>query len=266
MRAYRAGAWVIRVPRSESASRTIERQTRLYQILAAADVPVPRDASVVRGGQGEVVAGLYRFIDASPATATADCAESVGRFLSALHRIPLDAVRDVCDVVNDLWSDRFEPRWLECRRVLAPIQVEWLTMTIERFLEAGGTAGSRAALVHADLCAEHLLVDPAGRLLGVIDFSGPRIADPALDFAALAERLGSDFAAAATRWYREEIDEGFARRAAFYADVRPLTTIALGLRSGDSERLSQGLQRLDARIGLARATASPRAVSTGPLL
>jgi aminoglycoside phosphotransferase (APT) family kinase protein len=247
-RAYRAGGWVIRVPRSESACGTIERQTRLYQILRTAGMPVPRDASIVRGHEGELLAGLYSFIDSNPWPVILDpVAESIGRFLRAIHRLPIETVRDVCEVVPDLWSDRFEPRLTACRRALSMSQLRWLAPTIDRFVESGGTAGSPLALVHADLSAEHLLVDRAGDLAGVIDFNGPRIADPALDFGTLIEHLGAPFAAAAWRFYRDDVDVAFWRRAAFYADVRPLVTIELGLRSGDPTRLQQGLQRLDAR-------------------
>ncbi len=253
VRAYRAGDWVVRLPRSESGRGAIERQTRLYQTLGVyqplggASGVVPRDARIVPGIDGKTFAGLYRFIDGRPGEATAALASAVGQVLSALHRVPIDAVRHTCTVVEDLWSDRFEPRLALCRPHLTDSQRHWVEARVERFLSQDGSTGSSLALAHGDLCSAHLLVDDRGTLTGVIDFSGPRIADPALDVGTLIEQFGAAFAEAAMRSYDGDVDDGFLRRAAFYADVRPLVTIALGLR-GDAARLAAGVRRLDARI------------------
>jgi aminoglycoside phosphotransferase (APT) family kinase protein len=247
--AYRAGDWVIRVPRTPAGGATTERQTRLYQRLASARMPVPRDARIVRGPDGAVALGLYRYIrgrPATPGTRGEDLPRALGRFLAALHAFPAAAIGDCCEVLDDLWADRFAARWERCRPRLERSLTAWLGPVIERFLADGGGAGVPPVLVHGDLGEEHVLVDTAGRLEGIIDFSGPRITDPALDFGALIERFGWPFAGATLSEYGPA-DPGLARRARFYAAVRPLASIELGLRYGSESKVMEGLERLAAR-------------------
>jgi hypothetical protein len=106
--------------------------------------------------------------------------------------------------------------------------------------------------IHGDLVDEHVLVGPDGRLAGVIDPSGPWIADPALDFGTLAERFGWPFADAVLAAYPGPRDPGLVRRACFCASVRPLVTIEAGLRRRDGERVRLGLRRLAERMADAR--------------
>lgn len=247
--AYRAGDWVIRVPRTPAGGATTERQTRLYQRLADARMPVPRDARVVRGPDGAVALGLYRYISGGPAThgmRGGDLARALARFLATLHAYPTAGIGDCCEVLEDLWAGRFAARWERCRPRLERSLTEWLGPVIERFLADGGGAGVPPVLVHGDLAEDHVLVDTAGRLEGIIDFSGPRITDPALDFGALIERFGWPFAGATLSEYGSA-DPGLVRRARFYADVRPLASIELGLRYGSEPKVMEGLDRLAAR-------------------
>ena len=249
--AYRAGAWVIRVPNSTASHASIERQTRLYRALVACGLPVPRDAEVVYDADARVLAGIYRHVAGEPATdgrRTAGLAADLGAFLTALHRVPLERVRDCCETVKDLWAERFEPRWERCRPHLAAHEAAWMAGVIARFVEGRGLDGAALAPVHGDLAEEHVIVGDDGRLAGVIDFSGPRIADAALDFGAVLERFGGPFADAVLGAYDGTVDPGFRRRAEFYADVRPLSTMALGLMAGSAERTRSGRERLAARM------------------
>ena len=249
--AYRAGYWIIRVPLSPESHSSIERQTRLYQELARSGLQVPRDAQVVYGEAGEVVAGIYRDIPgehAAPGRWNARLIRDIGLFLTVLHGVPTERVTDCCEVVEDLWSGRFGPRWERCRPCLSPDEREWVEGSIQGFFEGGGAEGASLAPVHGDLGEEHVIIEGDGSLSGVIDFSGPRIADPALDFGALADRFGQALAEAVLAEYGGAVDHGFARRARFYADVRPLSTIALGLMRDCEERVRRGRRRLAARM------------------
>jgi aminoglycoside 2''-phosphotransferase len=60
-----------------------------------------------------------------------------------------------------------------------------LLAATERFFAAhGGPAEGKTRMVHGDLVSNHMLLDSDGRL-GVIDFGGAGLGDPAWDFAVL---------------------------------------------------------------------------------
>lgn len=253
--AYRAGPWVIRVPATVDARRRIDRQTQIYQILAERGVPVPRDAQVARDADGEVVAGLYRYVlgDAARADRLSPyLARDLGEFLTALHAVPLEPVRESCDVIENLWVDRFRIRWEDCRAHLPAAERGWLENVIVRFLASPDTASPRRVLIHGDLVEEHVLVGPDGRLAGVIDLNGPWIADPALDIGTLADRFGWGLADAVLACYAGPRDPGFERRACFCANVRPLVTIRVALRNRNDELLRLGLRSLTERMAEGR--------------
>lgn len=253
--AYRAGAWVIRVPGTAAARRKIARQTHVCQVLAGRGLAVPRDAQIAYDADGEVAAACHRYIAGDPAREggrNADLARDLGEFLTALHAVPLEPVRGSCEMIDDLWSDRFHGRWKRARTHLPAAARGWLEGVITRFLASQERSSTRKVLIHGDLVEDHILVSPDGRLAGVIDLSGPWIADPALDFGTLAERFGWAFADAVLASYAGPRDPGFQRRACFCANVRPLVTIEAGLRHQSDERLRLGLQRLAERMAEGR--------------
>lgn len=255
--AYRAGDWVIRVPRTVAAQKKISRETLVHQVLAARGLLVPRDAQTVHDADGTVRAGLYRHLPGVPASAdrrSPALARDLGAFLTALHAVPLEPVRACCTVVEDLWTDRFQKRWEDARSHLPVAECQWLERVITLFLASPERTSTRRVLIHGDLVEEHVLVGPDGRLAGVIDPSGPRIADPALDFGTLAERFGWAFTDDVLASYAGPREPGFERRAWFCANVRPLVTIAAGLRHQDEEHLRLGLRRLAARMGEGRGS------------
>jgi aminoglycoside phosphotransferase (APT) family kinase protein len=253
--AYRAGAWVIRVPRHDAARRKITRQTHVYQVLAACGLPVPRDAGVALDADGAVTAGFYRLIPGEPASAarrSAGLARDLGAFLSRLHAVAPESVRESCEVIDDPWANRFRARWDGCHASLPDTERGWLEEVIARFLASSESVSARPVPIHGDLVDEHVLVGPDGHLAGVIDPSGPWIADPALEFGTLAERFGWAFTDAVLAAYTLPLDGGFTRRACFCANLRPLMTIEAGLRHQSDERRLLGLRRLTERMADAR--------------
>jgi aminoglycoside phosphotransferase (APT) family kinase protein len=253
--AYRAGPWVLRVPRTTAARKRILDQAHVYQVMAARGLPVPRDAGLAHDAEGEVAAGFYRYVPGEPAIAsrrTPGLARDLGRFLSALHAVPVELVRGSSEEVSDLWAERFRPCWDRCRPHLPAGARAWLEGVIARFLASRETTGGRLVPTHGDLTEEHVLVGPDGRLGGIIDPSGPRITDPALDFGSLTENFGWAFADAVLAAYTGPLDPGFARRVSFCASVRPLVTIDAGLRHRSEERFRRGLTRLTERMADAR--------------
>ena len=168
--AYRAGSWTIRIPRVERGRELIDRQTRLYRVLSANGLPVPRDARVARGDAGAVVAGLYRYIagePAAPRSLGATLARELGAFLTSLHTLSTDLLRSICGVEADPWGGHYEPAFLRCRPFLPPEFREWLDASVAAYLEArAGLDAGCLVLVHADLSGEHILVDGEGHQIG----------------------------------------------------------------------------------------------------
>jgi aminoglycoside phosphotransferase (APT) family kinase protein len=153
-------------------------------------------------------------------------------------------------VIEDLWSGRFQERWERCRPHLSAREREWVERVVDRFARSGGASEAPLAVVHGDLAPEHVIVAPDGSLAGVIDWSGPRIADPAFDLGGLFDNFQPSFAASVVACYGGAVDGDVLRRARFYADVRPLSTIALGLAAGEADRVRRGRDRLARRMAL----------------
>jgi hypothetical protein len=238
--AYRAGTWVIRVPRTADGRTKVAQQTGVYRILAARGLPVPRDAGVSHGAGGEVTAGFYL----RPGDSATTWSPGWRAISARSHRFAVPPAPSPLSVVSTISGRIASPRWGRSR----------------------GACRSRARLARGhralrqlpertspQLCGTAIswrtvLVGPDGRLAGVIDPSGPWIADPALDFGTLAERFGSTFADDVLAAYTGPRDPGFTRRACFCANVRPLVTIEAGLRRQDDARLRLGLRRLAERM------------------
>lgn len=68
-------------------------------------------------------------------------------------------------------------------------------------------------LVHNDIGADHVLVDPStGRLTGLIDWSDAMVGDAVLDFVGLIQIGGWDFVRSVVTRYGREIDDAFVTR------------------------------------------------------
>ena len=73
-------------------------------------------------------------------------------------------------------------------------------------------------VVHNDICADHVLVDPAtGRLAGLIDWADMMVGDPALDFVGLIQVGGWDFVRDVLHHYRGEAGDAFFERIVWAA-------------------------------------------------
>ncbi|HLI50409.1 MAG TPA: phosphotransferase [Thermomicrobiaceae bacterium] len=172
-------------------------------------------------------------------------------FLLALHAVPLDAV-------HDLGLLSYTPEsWRTWHRELfeqaLPVVEERLSReTFDRFRrlweEHFGDQGCWAftpGLIHGDLSAEHIMVEPdPWHVIGVIDFGDARIGDPVLDYAGLSDQVARTIIAAihdprdSTVWQRREL----------YRDAVPLHHIDGGLFLGRDDLVDAGLSRIEHRF------------------
>jgi aminoglycoside phosphotransferase (APT) family kinase protein len=180
-------------------------------------------------------------------------AQVLGEFLSSLHAFPVETASalDVPAYPAALLLEEVREEALSdlprVREALpdAP-ETEW-----RRFFERPPDgAGVTPVLVHGDLAAEHILIDPdAGEITGVIDWSELAVGDPALDVAGLCHWGGTGLAAAVLSRYQPRLDDGLLARARYLGACRGVGDIVFGLESGRSEYRDAGARALELCIG-----------------
>lgn len=255
--------WVVRVPKLDWAAGEIERQTRLGPHLSQLGFPVPRGWRLFRDRNGSIIAGAYLHIDGDPAPRRGKhpldvLAGEVASFLSRLHNLPTDFALNECEALDlDPWVGRYRGLIAKYGPMTGPQTQSWLSRVAAR-LERGSSSAPRNVLVHGDLAPEHVLRDPSGHVVGVLDFSGPQVTDPALDFGRLVQHWGVQFADSVLRRYERPVDDGFEERMVAYAKLEPLRTIEAGVLRGLPRWVKWGKRRL------AAAAAAERRASTWP--
>ncbi|MCE0768316.1 phosphotransferase [Pseudonocardia kujensis] len=149
-----------------------------------------------------------------------DAAHHLGRFLRALHRIEPTEVGDRAPV------EPADPdSWLE--------DLDGPRRLVDVVRNSRPPAGRERVLAHADLGAEHILVDD-GRISGVIDWADAAVTDPALDFARLYRDFGPAFLGDALTAYGGCSPELLAR-ITYFARCAALEDLAYGHRTGREE-------------------------------
>jgi aminoglycoside phosphotransferase (APT) family kinase protein len=190
-------ALVFRFPRRRIAVPLLEREARVMPCLAPhlpLPVPVPQWLGTPAEGYPYPFAG-YPYLSGTTACQIAWSdreraanAAALGRFLAALHGIPVgDEAREWAP------SDAGRPISPLCDRLrsLSPhlegIAVEALAELSDHLAaaEAPGQTGA-VCWVHGDLYASQLLIDEDRRLCGVIDWGDVRLDSPAARNAALS--------------------------------------------------------------------------------
>lgn len=114
-------------------------------------------------------------------------------------------------------------------------------------LPAGPTPAM--ALVHADLVDEHVLLNDAGRVTGVIDWGDSALSDPTIDFGGLYAWLGEEFVRDTLEHYSPPRDSSFLARIAFRARCAALTSYGHALAGRDTSRADR-LQMVRTAFGV----------------
>ncbi|GAA0957974.1 aminoglycoside phosphotransferase family protein [Actinocorallia libanotica] len=168
----------------------------------------------------------------------------LGRFLDALHRVPLGVV-DGLVPIDDQPKDAWLREAAETYEAIADHVPKAHRPAVAAFLEeAAPSGGNPLVFSHNDLGIEHVLVDPATReVTGVIDWSDAAITDPAYDFGLLYRDLGPGFLDSALLAYRPTADgtEELRTRSVFYARCAVLEDLAYGLEPGHDKYLVKSL-------------------------
>jgi aminoglycoside phosphotransferase (APT) family kinase protein len=248
------GEWIVRFPRRREVEQWVEREIALLPELAATlPVAVPYFELVARNG---VVCVGYRKLPGSPARAAIGerTGEDLGRFLSALHRFPVEqacAVNVPC-FGPAVWQEQFGSLCADFRERVFP-----LLQAGER--ERAETVFARVAeldfvpvLIHADLGPEHVLCRD-GRVVGVIDWSDARVADAALDLAWCLNGTPPEVADAVAHTYG--VDANLRERSLFYHRLGPWYEVVYGLERSQERFIASGIEGVRARLPTQGASA-----------
>lgn len=255
--------WVFRFPKREDVEGQLLIEARVLPVLAGAlTLPIP---VFCHAGQpssrfpfhfaGYPMLPGIAAIHVDPRTIPfARVAHEMGRFLSALHAFPAAEAERLgvprCDspaVIDEIAVEALES-FPALDGVAPTAQLEnW-----SAYLNAGvpQTAISTGALIHGDIAAEHVLMDPGtGALTGVIDWSDIVVGDRALDFAGMFHWGGESFLATVLTAYDREVDPGTIERARFLAACRGVGDVVFGLERARREYVEAGLRALTMAAG-----------------
>jgi aminoglycoside phosphotransferase (APT) family kinase protein len=252
---------MFRVARTAEAGRAQAVQRSLLRALAPAlpvRVPLPEWA-VDPGSDGLPFGAIgYRKLPGASLARTPVgdlglVAAAVGGFLRALHRFPVgEAVR-----LGAPFAPAMRAKVEALRASVLPALRPRLTgaelRTLERWADdvLADDAMDRfsPAVRHGDLWYEHLLVDGhPPRLVGVLDWEGVGIGDPATDLAVQLY-LGEPFLAQALQSYVGSGAEGGAaltRRIRRHWQLREFGGVRWSLEQSDEAELEESLAKLRA--------------------
>ncbi len=248
---------LFRFPKRAASAAGVGREMALLKMIGPAlPTPVPDYRYVAPAGALDYAwpFGGYPLIPGvplaelppGPGPANAALAAAVGRFLTDLHRFPVARVAGigVPGGSPEAWHRSYDEWHGTMRDVirpfLAPEELNRVDSRMTGFLADDGHFAFTPVLLHRDLGADHLLVDPQTLgLTGVIDFEDAAVGDPAFDFTGLAG-LGPG----ALDNYKGPSDAGFAERIEFYRRLVPLHELLYGIEEGLPERVAGGLLRL----------------------
>jgi len=261
------GSWIFRFPRFAEVSANLDVEVRVLPRLASrCAVALPRFEYVGRW-QGLTFVG-YRAIEGVELTPVrlarlgrgsaderrtrAAVVASLGRFFDAVHEFPTDEAVELGVTRRDLrqaYADDLALAEAVVFPELSPVGRRTVRQIYEAYLTEDDFFEYEPCLLHADVSAEHLLVDEAGHLVGVIDFGDLVVSDPAYDLMFLYEEFGADVvselvASTRTDWGLRLFDKlHFWFQANFVADV------LIHHRRGDGAERQWALGVLNERLG-----------------
>lgn len=233
-------AHIYRFARTPGVAAAHRREFALLPLLArAVSVRVPEPDFF--GEWGDDTCLGYPLIEGRPFTA-ADDWRSLAAVLRELHAVPTAGLPLDTD-----WRGYYQ--CLDVDRVLSALDVTLgnvLSGEYARFLD--GNWDFTPVLVHRDLAPEHILVDDAGHVVGLIDFEDAAVGDPAIDFAGLVPVLGWDRVEDLLVAYGRPVDRD---RLRCYWWLVPVHEFLHGLATGDDAIVDAARAELRARLSVA---------------
>jgi aminoglycoside 2''-phosphotransferase len=240
---------ILRLARTAEVAAAHRREAALLPLLAP-NVPfrVPEPDFFGSWGDASTCLG-YPVIEGREIT-EADDWRGMAAVLRALHAFPADTARDALGVAGTVaeWRGDHQRLWDRVADRLLPVLDDdlrdRLTGAFTAFLAAD--QDFTPVLVHRDLAPEHILVDDAGRVVGLIDFEDATVGDPAIDFVGLLTLLGPDRTEELLADYGGPVHRG---RLRCYWWLAPVHDLLHGLAIGDRVITAEAMTTLRDRLG-----------------
>ena len=270
--AYDAAGCVFRIPKHDYTVRSQAKERRLMPRLAKLlPLPVPdMEFACSDGPNGHAFVGHRRIsgvpLSGLPSFRSAALGPALGRFLRALHSVPVsehEAAFGDSEHAKDYGTEPLERIGQLYERVIRMVFPlisregrEVTKESFETFLAEPSNFDYDKCIVHGDIGGGHVLVNPTSReLTGIIDFGDAWPGDPAADFVWLAggslgRALGEEGINSAIEAYGTEARR-FEGRARFYRSLYPYHSVIGGIELRDEGILQDGLRAL-AEIGRRR--------------
>jgi aminoglycoside 2''-phosphotransferase len=262
---------VFRVARVAGAGEGYRRELRLLPLLRGrlpAAVPGPRWHAEASPGVPHGVIGYPKLpgrpvgLDDAGGAAGEELAGQVGRFLAALHRVPLSEIEAIGLGRSESFDERMErlrdDTLPALRERLSGDEVRTVARWWDGFLADRRMRGYAPVLMHGDVWHGNLLMDERGRLTAVLDWEDAGPGDPAEDFAAQMY-LGPAFPARSLAAYRAAggvVDADFAHRVGRLWEANELGGVQFAAVHHDEEEMDDALAKL--RAGPILNPAAPR--------
>jgi aminoglycoside phosphotransferase (APT) family kinase protein len=244
--------WLFRFPkREESAARLTKEYQLLSDLKAWVSLPVP-DFQYFRqphGGSGWLLAG-YKKIPGTPA----DVAEAVdwptvarqlGLFLAELHAYPVDRAERAGVPEGEDCLAQWRDESLTRLDGVAGLPIDRHDLSSYLKNDLPGPYCSTRRLVHSDLWAEHILIDPhTCSVSGIIDWGDAAIGDPAVDLAGVYAWRGESGLREVLPHYSGTLEPDIIGRARYLATCLAIRNLNLGQDLGRAQWISAGQKAL----------------------
>jgi len=255
-------AFVFRIPKRPAVARQMCKEIRVLEAIRPhlkARIPLPEWIGPPAHSDFPVSAVGYRKLlgtllsEIPPGSMKNRVLSGVGNFLSELHTIPMDVLKDVdvpwfrwtgdnSDDGSRNWRDGLQQFMNRIRQDAIPLLRcpvrENVKGGIEGFLARPQNFQFEAVLLHGDFAPEHILVNTETGEIGVIDFGDCGTGDPAYD---VWPEL--------TPFYDGPVDELFCARQRFYRKLAPFHGVLHGLLIRDDVLVTNALRRVEAEFG-----------------
>ncbi len=244
--------WLFRFPKRKECETKLSLECRLLPDLADwVPLPIPRHKYCTELNKSlDRPFSSYKKLpgiagDVSKTVDQQKIAQQLGLFLTKLHAYPVDKAREAGVPERSDLVAHWHNKSLEQLNGIINLNVD--PSNLRRYLENDVPLPYEGAsrLVHNDLWAEHILVDPrSGIVSGIIDWGDAVISDPAVDFAGLITWYGEKWLENVLSYYSRTPDTEIISRSRYLAACLAIHNITLGQNNGHSQWIKAGQEAL----------------------
>ena len=244
--------WLFRFPkREESAARLTKEYHLLSDLNEWVSLPTPdyRFFCESYGDAGWPFAG-YKKIPGTPADVTQEAdwpavVRQLGLFLTQLHSYPVERARAAGVPEDEGYLARWRDESLANIDAVHGLPADRRALSDYLTNDLPGAAKHTPRLVHNDLWAEHILIDPHTRSVsGIIDWGDAVIGDPAVDLAAIYAWLGEQGLSELLAHYSGILAPDLINRVRYLATCLAIRNIRLGQDLGHARWIEAGRKAL----------------------